>query len=195
MPTINLIYEQRFQKRQREQRSRMLVLGTVGAAAMIFLVCGYFVFETARYTIQSNQLEARRQELKPLMAEVDANKAELAQLQPRLKTLETALKDTERWSRLMNHLAANTPDGIWLTNIRCQNPDPTKGTMVQFTGNSVNQDLVGAFILRMDASEDLENVELKFTQERIIEGGKAIEFEITGQVVGTAPPKRAEEKA
>lgn len=195
MPTINLIYEQRFQKRQREQRSRMLILGTVGAAAMLFLVCGYFVFETARYTIQSNQLEARRQELKPLMDEVEANKAELAQLQPRLKTLETALKDTERWSRLMNHLAANTPEGIWLTNIRCQTPDPTKGTMVQFTGNSVNQDLVGAFILRMDASEDLEDVELKFTQERIIEGGKAIEFEITGQVVGTAPPKRAEEKA
>ncbi|MBX3095290.1 MAG: PilN domain-containing protein, partial [Fimbriimonadaceae bacterium] len=123
------------------------------------------------------------------------NKAELAQLQPRLKTLETALVDTARWSRLMNHLAGNTPDGIWLTNVRCQNPDPSKGTMVQFTGNSQNQDLVGAFILRLNASEDLENVQLKFTQERIVEGGKAIEFEISGDVVGTAPPKKAEEKA
>lgn len=193
MPTINLIYEQRVLKRQREQRSRMMVMTTLGLAGMMALVSGYLMFESARFTIQSAQLEARREKLKDAMAAVERNKEAIAELQPRLTTLEAAQKDTERWSRLMAHLTTNTPTGVALTNLKCSQSDPTKGIQVLFNGRSVSQDAVGAMILRIDASEDVENVQLRFTQERVVEGGTAIEFEVNGQLTGTEPPKKATE--
>jgi hypothetical protein len=59
MPTINLIYEQRVLKRQREQRSRMMVMTTLGLAGMMALVSGYFMFESARFTILSLKPDAK----------------------------------------------------------------------------------------------------------------------------------------
>jgi Tfp pilus assembly protein PilN len=194
MPTINLIYEQRIAKRQREQRSRMLVTSTLGVGAFLALLSGYFMFESARLTIVSNQIERRRDELKDSMKQVEENQAAINQLKPRLTTLETALKDTERWSRLMAHLTVNTPSNIKLTQVRCNQPDKSKALQVSFTGTSSTQEEVGVFILRLEAAEDLENVVLKFTQEKVIEGGKAIEFEVTGDLVGSAPPKKKVEE-
>jgi len=49
----------------------------------------------------------------------------------------------------------------------------------------------------MQNSKDLENVNLKFTQEKLINTFKAVEFEVTADIVGTAEskPKIQEEEA
>lgn len=189
MPNVNLIQEQRSSSRQRERKSQAYFLFFALAAGIsICTFCG-LAFETVSLARQEVGLRHRANQLKPSVQEIESTEREIASLNPRLTTLSTAQEGTVQWMTILKHLASNTPEGLWLTSTRCSQNDPTKPVQIAFIGLSQNQESVGEFILRLQACDQIENVVLKFTQERTVGTTSGIEFEVNADLAGSAEKK------
>ena len=195
MPLINLIHEQRLAARRSDRKSKTLFLTFVGA--MLAGAGGFVVgsFEADRLHDEEASLQAQIERAKPLIAKTEENLRLTADLTPRLNTLEDAQKTTERWGRVLSYLTTQTPPQAGLTAIRCQGADPKRPIMVSFGGVALAQEPVGELILRLQNSDDLSNLTLKFTQEKLIDQAKATEFLVEADLAGTEPKKSLEEEA
>jgi len=195
MPLINLIQEQRVLARKNETKARMLFFSFVGVAAVSVVSFGYFMFQTDALMKEEATLQAQTQKMQPVITQIETNERAFSTLQPRLRTLEDAIASTDKWTGILNHLLVQTPQNMWLTGIRTTGADPTKPISVSFIGLSAKQQLVGEFIMRLQNCKTLENVSLKYTQEKIVDRGTGIEFEVNADVVGTVEEKPKEEKS
>jgi len=195
MPLINLIQEQRLARKRNEGKARSFFFVFVGSAVASVGGYGFFLYQTDTLGHQKAQLEAQLQKNAPLVKQIDDNDKLYGQLSPRLKTLEDAQVISGRWGRILTHLAHQTPKATWLTAMRVTaNADVTKPINLDVQGVSPAQEPISEFILRMQNSKDLENVGLKYSQEKVIQMVKAVEFEVTADIVDTAQPKPKEEK-
>ena len=88
----------------------------------------------------------------------------------------------------MEHFSHHMPQGVWLTQLRCVQASLTDPVTVELQGMAPTQESVSEFILRLQASEDLENVNLKYTQGDKVQERPMIRFEVSGSIVGTAKP-------
>ena len=189
MPFVNLIKEQRLAAAARERQIRMVVLACVAVGGLSFMGAGYFTFEAAKHTAKKASLLKALEEAKPYMKQVEVNHAEIAKLEPKIQTLTAAQGATDQWARILEHLKGNMPEGVWLTAVSCQRQTQDDPISVSLKGLSTTQEAVGSLILRVEISKDLENPQLVFTQERLTEKGKALEFEVKGILAGSAPEK------
>jgi len=189
MPLINLIQEQRLAAKRDETRARSYFFGFVGIG--ILSVGGYLTLLLQTELLQGQEMKMRAeiQKVKPLLAQKDANDKQFQELSPRVKTLEDAQLITARWDRLLTHLSKQTPAHTWVTGMRCTASDPEKPITVSFVGVGTSQVPVGEFILRLQNSTDLENVQLKYTQDKIINLEHAVEFEIDADIAGSVDKK------
>ncbi|MCW5936932.1 MAG: PilN domain-containing protein [Fimbriimonadaceae bacterium] len=194
MPMINLIQEQRLAIQEREQKIRALLFATVGLGALAFLCAGFFTFEAARYQVMVMSLSGEKQRLQPQIDKYQANLKEMKELEPRIESLGSAVKATERWFRVMDHLSYNTPNGVWLTQVRSNSNDASKGVVVTVDGYGLTQEQIGELLIRLGTCPDLANVSLKFSQERPIDQQKVLEFEILATLTGTEVKKTVAEK-
>lgn len=189
MPFVNLIKEDRLAAAARDRQIRMVVVLCIAIGAVSFLGAGYFTFEAARANARVASLKSALEKAKPYMDRVAQNKADIAKLEPRIKTLTDAQNKTMQWSRIMDHLKNNMPTGVWLTAVSCQRQSPGEPVIVSLKGLSTSQEAVGYLILRVETSKELDKPELVYTLERRTEKGKALEFEVKGLLAGSAPEK------
>ncbi|MER3496676.1 MAG: hypothetical protein C4320_07855 [Armatimonadota bacterium] len=188
MPYINLVEVHRIADRRQARTLRTGVLALAGTT--LFAAIGY---ATVQFQIQGllgeeKTLRANVEKLKPLLSEIEAGQKERANLEPRLKMLADAQKLTGRWARIMAHLATNTPQASWLTGMRCS-ADAEHPISLSLAGVGRQQADAAEFMLRTQNARDLENVQLRFTQEKMLGTSSAIEFEVGADIVDTAPPK------
>ncbi len=186
MPLINLIQEQRLVVKQREKQMRLLMLAAFSVGALSFVGAGYFTMEAAAFRGKTASLQQQVKKLEPTVKLVEQNQKEITRLRPRLTTLVSAQEGTQRWIQIFDHLSRNTPDGVWLTAVRCAAQDKKKPIGVQINGTSATQDAIGAFLLRLQSCPQLGKATLKFTQERVSSAGKGIEFQVDAEVAGSA---------
>lgn len=194
MPLINLIQEQRLARKRNEARARSFFLVFVGSAVASVGGFGVFWLQTESAAREKSQLEAQLQKNAPLVKQIEEYQKQYAEVSPRLKTLEDAQTVSGRWGRILTHIAKQTPSPTWLTAMRVMASDSAKPINLSLIGVAPNQEPISEFILRMQNSKDLENVNLKFTQEKMLNLVKAVEFEVTADIVGTAEAKPKEEK-
>lgn len=193
MPFINLIEEERLARKRAEQKTRFAFLGFVGSLGLSVFGAGVLLFMNEALGSEVSKLRSEAQKQAPLMSEIEANTKSLSELTPRLSTLEDAQEATNRWSDILNHLTTQTPVGVTLTGVRCVASDPTKPIEANFTGISKQLDIIGETILRLQGCERLENVNLRFAQERLTADNRNIEFEINSTLAGTAEQKPKDE--
>lgn len=194
MPLINLIQEQQSGSKLRERKARAYFFAFGGILAASVMGFGYLWVETDRAQREEETLKKQVARLEPMVKAIDSNNAQLSILSPRLTTLEDAQISTDRWIKVLDHLTRNTPGDVWLTTIRCVATDPTKPVSCNIVGISTSQDSVAEFLIRLQSSPDLVNVNLKLTQEKFVDTKKAIEFEISADLEGTTPEKPKAEK-
>lgn len=194
MPLINLIQEQRNSLKRGKAQARTLFYGFVAVAGLSVCGFGYFLFATDALVRQESTLKAKVAKLAPIVASIEADEKAYAELAPRVKTLEAAQGTTDKWTTILNHLTTQTPANTWLTGVRCTASDLTKPIAVSFLGMSDKQELVGELIMRLQNCPELSAVALKFTQEKIVQQGTGIEYEITAEIPGTAEEKPKEIK-
>lgn len=195
MPMINLIHEQRLAQRTAAARTRFFVfgLGTCGAASALGFL--FLLFLTGSKEADCSQMRAKLVSLRPTVEQIKADEELLGKMRPRMSTLEGAQQATARWERVLLHLTRQTPQGVWLTSLQSMASDPKKPVTVSFSGMGASQDAVGGYILRLQNCPELENVSLNFTQEKVIVDGPNLEFQISGDVVGTMEEQDKEEDA
>jgi Tfp pilus assembly protein PilN len=140
-------------------------------------------------------IQIKLKKLKPMLKAIDEQKRIIADLEPRLETLSSARDLTSRWGRLLNHITVNTPPDVYLTAIRADSSQPDQPIKVTFVGTGKSQSDASQFVLRCQNSQDLEGVNLIQSQEKLLRSMSAIEFEIAGSIVGTAPKPVAEDGA
>lgn len=191
MPLINLIQEQRLTAKRNERKTRSYFFMFVGVS--MASAVGYLglLLETEQMVSQQGKLNAQIQKLRPIGKQIEENQKQLGDISPRIKTLEDAQLFTARWDRILHHLSHQTPGHTWITAMRTMATDPQKPASVSIFGMSVAQEPVGEFILRLQNSPDLENVQLKFTQEKVINMAKGIEFQVDSDIAGSIEQKQA----
>lgn len=194
MPYINLVQEQRLVKQANERKSRSFFLMFVGVIAASGVAYGFLAMESIIVGRQIANIQAQNKKNEPVLKEIDANTKALGQINPRLKTLTDAQEITDKWNRVLNHLAVQTPSSVWLSGIRCSSSDATKPIQVSFLGASTSQSPIGEFILRLQNLPDLESVTLGHTGEKMISTSRAIEFQIDANLAGTAQQKAKEKE-
>lgn len=189
MPYVNLIQEQWLSTQANERKARSFFFVFVGTLAASAAAYGFLSMESMLVGRQADSILAQNKKNQPLVAQIDQNGKELADLTPRLKTLEDAGVMTGRWDRILTSLTVQTPQSAWLTGLRCSSSDPTKPIQVTFLGIAASQSPIGEFILRLQNVSELDNVNLKFTNEKLVATSKAIEFQVESDLAGTAEQK------
>jgi len=194
MPFINLIQEHVLAAKKERKRARVALSCFCFATLLAGAANAYCIWQSEALDSDIAKIKADTDKNKDMIAQIDDNRRQLLDLAPRLKTLSDAQMMTQRWSTILEHLSKQTPPGAWLTSMRTQGTDPTKPLSTSFQGLSTRQELVGEFILRLQACPELENVNLKFTQEKIVTNGKGIEFDVSADIAGTAESKPKDEQ-
>ena len=194
MPFINLIHEQRVAAERADRKSKMFFLAFVGVMLSSVGAFSLVQYSVQRLHDQEASLQAQIERAKPLIAQTNTNQLEEGKLTPRLKTLQDAQGDTQRWDRVLGYLTTQIPPQSWLTAVRCQSNDPKKPITITFSGVAMSQEPVGELILRLQNSADLGNVTLGYTQEKLIQQNKTTEFQLMADLVGTAPKKGLQEE-
>jgi len=190
MPQINLIESQLLSAKRSERQLQMSKFVFMGAAVVIGSAYFVLIAQGAALSGEQNEIEAKLKKLKPLQEQIDANKKDESTLGPRLATLESARNLTSRWARLMEHLAVNTPNNVWLTSFRSSAVDPEKPIHITFNGVGQNQTLVSEMMLRTQNAADLESVNMVDSREKLFEKTYGFEFEMSGDIVDTAEKKK-----
>lgn len=186
MPFINLIAEQREQRRVRIKRAKGWFLGFVGSAVLGVVGFGFLFLRSEALASEVRDLEAQAEALKPFKDAIETNQQLLAALMPRMETLNAARLDTERWSRILDHVGRVMPANTWLTNVIAQQGnDATRPVEIAWTGMSTEQNLVGDLMLALQRSPDLQNLNLKYTETKNSSYGVGLEFQISSEVTGT----------
>ena len=184
MPHINLIHEQRASIRRREAQARSGLMLFVGSAGLTAVVSGVLLLQMQAARDDEDRLRAELKRLEPLAKQIEANQSENADLAPRIKTLSDARQDTNRWNRVLTHLATNTPRETWMLTLRSSADQPDQPVKVTFNGMSTAQAPIGELLLRTQNCVDLENVNLSYTEERQNNSRRAIQFEFAATLVG-----------
>lgn len=187
MPHINLIHEQRASIRRREAQARAGLLVFACSVGLTAIGSGFLLLQQQAARGEEDRLRAELRRLEPIAKQIEANGVEAGRLAPRVKTLEDARLATDRWRRILEHLAVNTPRETWLTYLRSTADDPTKPVEVKVSGMGMAQAPIGELLLRTQNCPDLENVTLGYTEERVTSNVKAIQFEFGANVTGTMP--------
>ncbi len=196
MPFINLIEEQRLSVRANERKAQSFFTAFIAVCVLSVGGYGYLTLQAAGVAGDAGEVQLQNQKNAPLVKQIDENARALADLSPRLKTLEDASIITDRWNRILEHLTVQMPDQAFLSNLRCEAADPQKPIQVSFMGLAPSQSPVGEFILRLQNQPDLENVSLRYTNEKLVSESRSIEFQVDSNLVGTAEkPKVAEASA
>lgn len=193
MPLINLIQDQRLAAKKNERGARLFFMSFATVGVLSVLSFGTLLIMKESAENEASDLRAKAQQIQPIVDEVEATNREYAKLAPRVTTLTGAQETTTRWNRVLDHLAVHTPTETWLTHLRATQSDPKNPVTVNFQGLSKRQELIGEFILRLQGSDDLANVGLKYTQEKPAANGNQLEFEVTGEIEGTVEEKERNE--
>lgn len=190
MPLINLIREEQIAARKAAAKARIATSTLAGAVVLSALAFGalFIMKDKADNDVRSLKEQIAKQ--KPITAQVEANRASLGDLTPRLSTLEDAHVTTTRWIAILDHLTRQTPGEMWLTNLRSSQQDASKPVLTTFTGVSRRLELIGEFMLRLQGCKELQAIQLKDSREKLMGERRGIEFEIGSEVAGTEEKKK-----
>ncbi len=190
MPLINLIESRIIAEKKAAQALRVSKMVFAGTGAIVAATYGLILIQASNIGGHENELREQIKKQKPMVDKIADMQSEKSDLEPRLKTLTDARDLTERWGRIMKHLATNTPENVWLTALRAQAGDPEKPIGLSIIGLAKTQAEMAEFTLRTQNAKDLEAVSMKYSQEKVLEATTAVEFEVGGEIVGTAEKKR-----
>lgn len=195
MPFINLIESDLILAKKASQQLRLSQAALIASASVVGIAYLAVLGQSAMLAAEQSSVQSKLKKLKPLLKSIDEDKRIVADLEPRLKTLEDARDLTSRWGRLLNHITVNTPQDVYLTAIRSDSSQPEQPIKVTFIGTGKSQSDASQFALRCQNSQDLEGLKVVGSSEKLLRTVSAIEFEVAGSIVGTAPKTTKEEAA
>lgn len=184
MPLVNLIAVHRSQRRVAIAKTRAVMGIWVIELVVCVLITGGLMWQGDKKEEHLGDLRQKMQSMAPYMKMVDEGNQQLAQIRPRLSTLQAAGQYSDRWVRILEHLGTQMPSGAWLTGIRIQEGKNDKdGDQVTFVGFASTQTTVGQVMMSLNDCADLSDVQLKFTKEKQTPDSNGVEYEVFAKLM------------
>jgi len=158
-------------------RQQAMVLGL--AAGLGLLVCVWIHVSIAtKQNAQLRQIAVAKSELKELevtRARVEKFRSEREEIERKLKIIDTLEMNRTGPVRIMDEIAMRIPKRMWLTELTMD-----QGVLT-LEGESLDAEIVAAFLTSLAESELISDVELESTRLEEREGLKLNSFAITSR--------------
>jgi Tfp pilus assembly protein PilN len=192
MANINLISARRAERVRLRKIAKTLLAATIGCGAVGLV--GMLVLGGQLMSVNAQVAEAEREleKLRPIIAEMEADQRERAQLQPKLVTLTEAQQDTRRWIGMMDGFKRAVPEQTWLTNVSVEKASES-AKILKINGVTVNQSRVGETMYRLSLQPNFySKVDLRYTQTTKTDHSDNVEFELAAYLNLPQPKKEGE---
>jgi len=196
MLQINLLpVREARRKADLRQYVMQLVLVVIVAGGGIGLVHSRIGDQVERGQARVRQMQNDIDQFKPQLEQVAAFKKRKGELEKKIDVIDGLDKARTGPVRVLNELAARTPDRLWLTSLK------TKGKTIELKGQSLDNELVALFLRSLGDSEYFGNVDLDSTKLGGHKGGmKLVTFQIRAELVtpkgqAKADPKKKAKRA
>ena len=162
----------------------LMVILTVGCIGLVHSRIGD---QVERAQARVRQMKHDIDQFKPQLEQVAAFKKRKSELEKKIDVIDGLDRARSGPVRVLNELAARTPDRLWLTSLA------TQGKTISMQGQSLDNELVALFLRSLGDSEYFDNVDLDSTKLGAEKGGlKLVTFRIRADIVnpkGAVPTK------
>jgi len=190
MIRINLLPVREARRAANMRKQGVFLGGAAGAGVAISLIISMWM--TARIAHERALIGARESELKKLEAtlnEVKKFQAEQQEIEQKLGIIDQIEAARLGPVKIMDELATRIPQRVWLTKLVEKN-----GTL-ELDGRSIDAEVVADFVVALEESPMLSNVDLHETKLEEVEGLKLSDFKVTAQYPFVKSPEADKKKA
>jgi Tfp pilus assembly protein PilN len=128
-------------------------------------------------------VNARIDELRPQVAEVEALQRQIAEARRKEQLLRQIQAMRVPWERVMNELRKIMPTDVWLNHI-----DAKGDGVLSFEGYGLSYESVARFMVNLNASPVFMNADFRSGHKTDVANRDVISFAVTAQL---APPGKA----
>ncbi len=176
MIRINLLPRERIGRRVVAPR---ILVGLVSVVVVAALVLATIALNVRNAVVQAEiaRVNARIEELKPQVAEVEALQGQVAAARRKEQLLRELQGLRIPWERVLGELRKILPTDVWLTHIVAK----SDGSL-SFDGIGLRYESVARFIVNLEASPVFQNPEFRVAQTTGVAGREAISFALDAQL-------------
>jgi Tfp pilus assembly protein PilN len=182
MIKINLLPRERIRRVAVAPRILVGLVAAVVVAGLV-LVTLYLNVQNALLRSELAQVNARIEELRPQVAEVEALQRQINEARRKEQLLRQIEAMRIPWDRVFNELRKIMPADVWLIRVDAKGD----GTLT-FNGFGVSYESVARFMVNLNASPVFQNADVTIAQKQDMGNRPVINFSVTAQL---APPGKA----
>jgi Tfp pilus assembly protein PilN len=119
----------------------------------LVLAGGHYLWLRYRINVKKAEIaeaQAEVERLAPIIREVNAFKAKKADLENKIRVINTLKANQRGPVRIMDYVSSSLPELLWLTRMEVSN------TTIKVTGQAFNTNAVAKFIEELDAVEEFD---------------------------------------
>jgi type IV pilus assembly protein PilN len=152
------------------------------AAAGIGFAHSRITEQISSIQLRVTQMQRDIAQFKPQLDQVDAFRKKKANLEKKIDVIDGLDRARSGPVRVMDELASHTPERLWLTQLS------TTGTNITLKGESIDNEVVAAFLTALGESPYFDQVELDSTELKDgADGLKTVTFLIHAVLVAPKP--------
>ena len=188
MIRINLLPVREERRKATAQRLGLsLAAVLVGSLLLSGATHGTLLHQISSSRGLTQQTQAEIQRFEPQLKQVEQFKKTKAEIEQKLDVIQNLHDARSGPVHVLDELAANTPDRIWVSKVNIHSGRLT------LEGMSLDNELVALFLTSLEESPFFKNVELVETAAKDKDGFKLNQFEVSA--VMTSPAAEARAKA
>lgn len=182
MIRINLLPQEERAQRRKMALPRVSAIVPFLALALFFgAIVAITAMERSRIAGLKRDIARAEEEarvLKPQIEKVNELTRRREELNTRLQVIQDLDRGRFHSVRLMDEMAQNMPEYLWITNFRDQG-----GTRLQVDGVTFSNLVVADLMMRLDATEMFQNIDLIITEKGTIDSRQVTKFSVTADIV------------
>jgi type IV pilus assembly protein PilN len=188
MIRINLLPVREERRKATAQRLGLTLAAVlVGSLLLAGATHGTLMHQISSTRELTQQTQAEIQRFEPQLKQVEEFKKTKAEIEQKLDVIQNLHDARSGPVHVLDELAANTPDRIWVNKVNIESGRLT------LQGMSLDNELVALFLTALEESPFFKGVELVETAAKDKDGFKLNEFEVSA--VMTSPAAEARAKA
>ena len=150
----------------------------VGALSGITIYWAQLYREEQRLTAEIAKANRELAILKPITAQAEKVKDQLADLKSRVKTIEDLTKDQSKPIRILDAFAGVIPNDLWITKME------ERGSMVKVSGAAFSPVAVSDLMANLRASGKFKDIEIVLSRQDLAKSPRLVTFEVTCRFEG-----------
>lgn len=187
MIRINLLPVREARRKADLRQQLLLIAGSaVGSLVVALLFHQVLRSQVSEARDRTKVLEQQLAQFKPQQEQVDAFKAQKAEIEQKLQVIERLERSRSGPVHILDELATRTPERVWLTLLSANDG------RIELKGMSLDNELVALFLTSLNDSKYFANVELKETELKTVDALKLNTFRILAQLESPDAPAPAE---